>query len=41
MLKGQIDISARVIWAFEKLGWATKVRWPDPERLNAKMVDPA
>ncbi|OLR92897.1 acyl-CoA desaturase [Actinokineospora bangkokensis] len=31
--RGQVDISARVIWAFEKLGWATKVRWPVPERL--------
>ncbi|WP_017610876.1 acyl-CoA desaturase [Nocardiopsis xinjiangensis] len=40
VLKGQIDISARTIWAFEKLGWATKVRWPDAERLNAKRVDP-
>jgi len=31
--RGQIDISARLIWAFEKLGWATRVRWPRPERL--------
>ncbi|MDT7787735.1 MAG: hypothetical protein QOF58_6154 [Pseudonocardiales bacterium] len=31
--RGQIDISARLIWVFEKLGWATKVRWPKPERL--------
>ncbi|GAB3207498.1 acyl-CoA desaturase [Marinactinospora thermotolerans] len=38
VLKGQIDISARVIWAFEKLGWATKVRWPNAERLAAKRV---
>ena len=38
VLKGQIDISARVIWAFEKLGWATKVRWPNKERLAAKRV---
>ena len=38
VLKGQIDISARVIWAFEKLGWAHSVRWPDKERLAAKMV---
>jgi stearoyl-CoA desaturase (delta-9 desaturase) len=35
-LKGQIDQSARVIWAFEKLGWAYDVRWPDEARLNAK-----
>lgn len=33
VLRGQIDISARIIWALEKLGWATKVRWPNPQRL--------
>jgi stearoyl-CoA desaturase (delta-9 desaturase) len=33
VLRGQLDESARVIWAFEKLGWATDVRWPKPERL--------
>ncbi|PSK98365.1 stearoyl-CoA desaturase (delta-9 desaturase) [Murinocardiopsis flavida] len=38
VLKGQIDISARIIWMFEKLGWATKVRWPNKERLEAKRV---
>jgi stearoyl-CoA desaturase (delta-9 desaturase) len=32
-LPGQVDISARIIWGFEKLGWATDVRWPKPERL--------
>jgi stearoyl-CoA desaturase (delta-9 desaturase) len=31
--RGQVDISARVIWAFEKLGWAHSVRWPTPRRL--------
>jgi stearoyl-CoA desaturase (delta-9 desaturase) len=31
--RGQIDISARIIWAFEKLGWAWNVRWPTPARL--------
>jgi stearoyl-CoA desaturase (Delta-9 desaturase) len=36
-LKGQLDPSARVIWAFEKLGWAYDVRWPDEERLQAKL----
>jgi stearoyl-CoA desaturase (delta-9 desaturase) len=35
-LKGQIDQSARVIWAFEKFGWAYDVRWPDEARLDAK-----
>jgi stearoyl-CoA desaturase (delta-9 desaturase) len=30
---GQIDISARTIWIFEKLGWARDVRWPTTRRL--------
>ena len=33
VLRGQLDESARLIWLFEKLGWATDVRWPKPERL--------
>ena len=33
VLRGQIDISARTIWLFEKFGWATKVRWPSAPRL--------
>ena len=33
VLRGQIDISARAIWLFEKFGWATKVRWPTAQRL--------
>jgi stearoyl-CoA desaturase (delta-9 desaturase) len=41
VLRGQIDISARVIWAFEKLGWARDVKWPDPVRLAAKRRVPA
>jgi stearoyl-CoA desaturase (delta-9 desaturase) len=36
VLKGQLDSSARVIWALEKLGWAYDVRWPDADRLGAK-----
>jgi stearoyl-CoA desaturase (delta-9 desaturase) len=36
VLRGQIDISARLIWVFEKLGWASNVKWPDPVRLAAK-----
>ncbi|SMD26940.1 stearoyl-CoA desaturase (delta-9 desaturase) [Kibdelosporangium aridum] len=35
--RGQIDISARLIRIFEKLGWATKVRWPRPERLARRL----
>jgi stearoyl-CoA desaturase (Delta-9 desaturase) len=33
-LRGQLDPSARVIWAFERLGWARDVRWPKQERLD-------
>jgi stearoyl-CoA desaturase (delta-9 desaturase) len=31
--RGQIDISARLIWLLEKFGWAHDVRWPTPTRL--------
>ncbi len=31
--RGQIDISARLIWIFEKFGWVHDVRWPTPRRL--------
>jgi stearoyl-CoA desaturase (delta-9 desaturase) len=41
VLRGQVDISARVIWFFEKLGWARDVKWPDPVRLAAKRRQPA
>jgi stearoyl-CoA desaturase (delta-9 desaturase) len=37
-LKGQIDISARVIRWAERLGWAWDVRWPDRQRLTAKLT---
>jgi hypothetical protein len=30
---GEIDITARVIWALERLGWAHHMRWPTPQRL--------
>jgi len=36
--RGQVDISARVIQAFEKLGWASSVRWPTPRRLERLAV---
>lgn len=39
VLKGQIDSSARFIWLFEKLGWATDVRWPSKDRIEAKRID--
>jgi stearoyl-CoA desaturase (Delta-9 desaturase) len=35
-LKGQIDISARVIRWFEQVGWVYDVRWPDVDRLTGK-----
>jgi stearoyl-CoA desaturase (delta-9 desaturase) len=34
--RGQIDSSAVVIRGFERLGWARDVRWPKPERLDAR-----
>jgi stearoyl-CoA desaturase (delta-9 desaturase) len=34
VLRGQIDVSARTIWIFEKLGWAYDVRWPVADRLD-------
>ena len=38
VLRGQIDINARVIWIFEKFGWVSNVRWPKPDRLDAKLL---
>ncbi|MFD5248225.1 acyl-CoA desaturase [Amycolatopsis sp. NPDC058340] len=35
--RGQLDISARLIWLFEKAGWATDVRWPKADRLSRKL----
>ncbi|WP_034276437.1 acyl-CoA desaturase [Haloechinothrix halophila] len=37
--RGQIDISARMIWFFEKFGWAHDVRWPNSKRLARLAVD--
>jgi stearoyl-CoA desaturase (delta-9 desaturase) len=39
--RGQIDVSARVIWLLEKAGWAYDVRWPTPTRLARLRVRPA
>jgi stearoyl-CoA desaturase (delta-9 desaturase) len=39
--RGQVDISAAVIRIFERLGWATKVRWPIPARLDSRRRYPA
>jgi stearoyl-CoA desaturase (delta-9 desaturase) len=41
VLRGQLDSSARLIWIFEKFGWATDVRWPKADRIAAKRVDAA
>lgn len=41
VLRGQIDVSARLIWILEKLGCVRNVRWPRPERLAAKRRTPA
>jgi stearoyl-CoA desaturase (delta-9 desaturase) len=38
VLRGQVDISARTIWLFEKFRWAHDVRWPRAERVTAKLV---
>ena len=40
VLKGQVDTSARIIELFEWFGWATDVRWPRPERLEARRAAP-
>jgi stearoyl-CoA desaturase (delta-9 desaturase) len=37
VLRGQVDISARLIWFFERIGAASQVKWPNKERLAAKM----
>jgi stearoyl-CoA desaturase (delta-9 desaturase) len=34
--RGQLDATAGVIRLFERLGWATNVRWPRPERLDSR-----
>jgi stearoyl-CoA desaturase (Delta-9 desaturase) len=39
VLPGQIDISARLIWVFERLGWAYDVRWPTSRRLARLTAD--
>jgi stearoyl-CoA desaturase (delta-9 desaturase) len=35
---GQIDMNARLIWIFEKMGWASQVRWPKEDRIEAKRL---
>src|SRR5690242_9394314 len=38
VLRGQIDIAARCIWAAERLGLVSDVRWPDSDRLTGKQT---
>ena len=38
VMRGQVDTSARVIWALEKIGWVYDVRWPVRERIESKLV---
>jgi stearoyl-CoA desaturase (delta-9 desaturase) len=41
VLRGQLDTSARIIWIFEKFGWATDVRWPKAERIEKLRAEAA
>jgi stearoyl-CoA desaturase (delta-9 desaturase) len=36
--RGQIDVSARMIWLFEKLGWVSDVRWPTARRVASLTI---
>jgi stearoyl-CoA desaturase (delta-9 desaturase) len=38
VLRGQLDSSARIIWAMEKLRMVREVRWPSRERVAAKLA---
>jgi stearoyl-CoA desaturase (delta-9 desaturase) len=38
VLRGQVDISARLIRWFEQVGWVWNVRWPTPQRLARMAV---
>ncbi|WP_051833728.1 acyl-CoA desaturase [Streptomyces sp. NRRL S-646] len=38
VLPGQLDPAARLIWVFEKLHWAHDVRWPNSDRLSARLL---
>jgi stearoyl-CoA desaturase (delta-9 desaturase) len=41
VLKGQLDMSARVIRMMESMKLVTDVRWPKPQRIANKLKDPA
>ncbi|HWC35792.1 MAG TPA: acyl-CoA desaturase [Mycobacteriales bacterium] len=38
VLRGQLDSTGRIIWTLEKLHLAYDVRWPSPERIQAKLA---
>ncbi|WP_037078017.1 acyl-CoA desaturase [Pseudonocardia spinosispora] len=31
--RGELDMTGRIIWILERLGWATRVRWPTSARI--------
>jgi len=39
VMRGQLDPSARVIWAFERAGWVSQVRWPAAGRFESRRLD--
>ena len=41
VLPWQIDTSAYVIRAMERLGWVHAVKWPSPERIASRRAQPA
>jgi stearoyl-CoA desaturase (delta-9 desaturase) len=40
-MRGQVDTSAGIIRVFERFGWATEVRWPNPTMLASAHTPPA
>jgi stearoyl-CoA desaturase (delta-9 desaturase) len=38
VLRGQIDTAARLIWLFEKAGWAYDVRWPEEAKMTGRQL---
>lgn len=41
VLKGQVDLSAELIRGLERMNLAYDVRWPKPERIAKRLIDPA
>jgi stearoyl-CoA desaturase (Delta-9 desaturase) len=35
---GQVDPTARILWLFERVGWAAKVKWPDARVLCQRKI---